>query len=102
MGLDDIREQLAALRKRVSAIDRKYADGPPRRPLPFSPPALLPEDSIAAGSDVPFHGLGDEIENASGKHLQTEKFYERHRRYGDTALWWLRNSGQPLPASQSR
>jgi uncharacterized protein len=78
----DVHEQLAALRKRVARIDAKYANGgagarvatPVARPVPSSSPEaqLFIEEYVS----------GEEVENSLGKHFQTTKTYERHRRYG--------------------
>jgi len=85
----DIREQLAHLRRTVATIDRKYAT------LPASPPAVLSapplgewEDSPAvitpeSPSDFVDEILtGEVIETPLGKHFETEKLYQRHKRYG--------------------
>ncbi len=73
----DIQEQLAALRKRVARIDAKYANGSRpalavARPKPSPAPQLFVEEYLS----------GEEVENTLGKHFQTTKLYERHKRYG--------------------
>src|SRR6185312_14842246 len=71
----DIREQLAHLRKTVSAIDRKYADLAPASP----PAAVVPESTSDFVDEIL---TGEVIETALGKHFETEKLYARHKRYG--------------------
>jgi uncharacterized protein len=76
--MSDFQQQLAHLRRRVAKIDKKYADPKPRRP-PEPPPAApipTPEDYLA----------GEEIETEHGRHFETEKLYERHRRHGSIGI----------------
>ena len=72
--MSDFQEQLAILRRRIAKIDRKYArpkaSHKPVSDLPPPPPHL------------PF----DEIETAFGRHYETEKLYERHRRHGSIGI----------------
>jgi uncharacterized protein len=72
--LQDIQEQLAALRKRVARIDSKYASKPgPQQPPPRPPvPNLFVEEYLS----------GEVVENPLGKHFQTEKLYDRFKQYG--------------------
>ena len=73
--MEDIQQQLALLRRRVAQIDRKYADGPPQQALPADP--RRPERYF-------LHEWlsGQEVETPFGKHFETERLYERHRRHG--------------------
>jgi uncharacterized protein YprB with RNaseH-like and TPR domain len=75
--VSDIQEQLAALRKRVARIDRKYAD--PARVAPLTP---TPSRSRPARYFVEEWLSGEEVETAHGKHFETEKLYDRYRRHG--------------------
>jgi hypothetical protein len=73
--VQDFQEQLAALRQRVARIDRKYADPRPpvRPPAPqLATPRLFMEEYLS----------GEVVENEQGKHFQTEKLYDRFKRYG--------------------
>ncbi len=66
----DIQAQLALLRGKVAAIDRKYEVRPVRQASAFV-------HEILSGQvvDTPF-----------GKHFETEKLYERHRRHGSVDI----------------
>jgi uncharacterized protein len=78
----DIHQQLAALRKRVARIDAKYqVPGPVRSPFSLAPAPAVSENA-AARQFVDEIVSGEVIENNAGKHFQTVKVYERHRRYG--------------------
>jgi hypothetical protein len=72
--MSDFQEQLAILRRRIAKIDQKYAKPAPRRPLatPNPPPT----------THLPF----DEVETQHGRHYETEKLYERHRRHGSIGI----------------
>lgn len=75
--MTDFQEQLAHLRKRIARIDKKYTDPRPMKAIAKSqkPPAA-PEDWLE----------GEEISNAHGKHYQTERLWERHRRHGSIGI----------------
>jgi uncharacterized protein len=72
--MSDFQEQLAILRRRIAKIDRKYAKPEPRRP----PAAQEPSHAV----HLPF----EEIETQHGRHYETEKLYERHRRHGSIGI----------------
>src|SRR6266478_360135 len=72
-SMSDLQEQLADLRRRIAKIDRKFA-----KPRVVEPPAPNPEPL----EDYPFQ----EIETAHGRHFETEKLYERHRRHGSADI----------------
>ncbi len=75
--MSDFQEQLAHLRRRIARIDRKYAQPQPRRAPPVAQPVIpAPEEWLA----------GDEIETEHGRHFETEKLYERHRRHGSIGI----------------
>jgi uncharacterized protein YprB with RNaseH-like and TPR domain len=61
--MSDLEEQLAQLRRRISAIDRKFAK-PPAPPRRLDPPE------------------GREVETPLGKHWELDRLYARHRRHG--------------------
>ena len=74
--MSDFQDQLAALRRRIARIDRKYSQ-PARRPPPApAPPNPAPQDYLH----------GQEVETAAGRHFETEKLYERHRRHGSIGI----------------
>jgi uncharacterized protein YprB with RNaseH-like and TPR domain len=72
--MENIQEQLAALRQRIARIDRKYADAPP-------PPR-------AVRSRVAIEQLmsGEVVRTVHGEHFETEKLWERHRRHGNVDI----------------
>ena len=72
--MSDFQEQLAILRRRIAKIDLKYAKPAPKRPAATLDPAPSPH--------LPF----DEVETAHGRHYETEKLYERHRRHGSIGI----------------
>jgi hypothetical protein len=75
--MGDLQQQLALLRRRMARIDRKYAAGPPAPPPePRRPPRYAVEEWLG----------GAEVETASGKHWETERFWPRHRRHGSLDL----------------
>lgn len=68
----DVQEQLALLRQRIARIDRKYADGPAPGDDPRRPSRYFVEEWLS----------GQEVETPHGKHFETEKLYESHKRHG--------------------
>jgi uncharacterized protein YprB with RNaseH-like and TPR domain len=82
--MGDLQQQLAELRQRVAKIDRKYAEGPPIRPsddLSYDP--VLPRPAF---SYVEEWLSGEEVETEFGRHFETEKIYEHHRRHGSADI----------------
>src|SRR5580693_1916432 len=73
-SMTDFQEQLAELRRRIAKIDQKY--GKPK--VARQPPAPNPESP----DDHPWQ----EVETAHGRHFETEKLYERHRRHGSIGI----------------
>lgn len=71
-----MQEQLADLRRRIARIDRKYAKPRIARPQPPAPKPELLDD------DLPWQ----EVETAHGRHWETERLYERHRRHGSIGI----------------
>ncbi|HYL78719.1 MAG TPA: ribonuclease H-like domain-containing protein [Bryobacteraceae bacterium] len=74
--MSDMQEQLADLRRRIARIDRKYAKPRIARPQPPAPKPELLDD------DLPWQ----EVETAHGRHWETERLYERHRRHGSIGI----------------
>jgi uncharacterized protein YprB with RNaseH-like and TPR domain len=74
--MSDLQEQLADLRRRIAKIDRKFAKPKAEQP---QPPAPNPEP---LDETYPF----EEVETAHGRHFETEKLYERHRRHGSIGI----------------
>lgn len=76
----DIQEQLAALRKRVARIDRKYANATPAPPPPPKP------DFRPARYFVDEYLSGEEVRTPHGAHFETERLWESHRRHGSLEI----------------
>ena len=75
--MSKLQEQLAELRARIGKIDHKYAASPP-----IGPPAL----PRPAFEYVEEWLTGQEIETEYGRHFETEKLYEHHRRHGSADI----------------
>ena len=79
MANGDLQEQLAQLRRKIARIDRKFA-GPPKPPpvisRPEPPEQYFPERWLH----------GDEVETPHGRHFETERIWERHRRHGSMSI----------------
>jgi uncharacterized protein len=81
--MSDFQEQLAILRRRIAKIDQKYVrPARERPPVAHEPPPT---------TQLPF----DEVETQHGRHYETEKLYERHRRHGSIGIADL----EDLPAN---
>ena len=76
--MEDIQQQLAALRRRVAAIDRKYAGAE------AAPPA--PRDERPARYFIEELMSGEVVTTPHGEHFETEKVWERHRRHGSVDI----------------
>ena len=87
----DTQDQLELLRRRVARINQKYAPENARsssnrfwnrlHPVP-APVEPNPESKLF----VEEYLSGAEVENELGKHFETEKLYERHKRYGSVDI----------------
>ncbi len=88
--MSDLQQQIAALRARMAAIDRKYAAPDPHaHTTEDSAPPVAPR---AAQRALEEWLAGEEIETEHGKHFETETLYPRHRRHGSAdigGLWDL-------------
>jgi uncharacterized protein len=91
--MDDFQEQLAALRRRIARIDRKYADpaAPPRQKTAPPKPGRLIEELLT----------GEVVRTAYGEHFETERVWERHRRHGSVDISDLAELPEDLLASLS-
>src|SRR5664279_5119048 len=78
--MEDIQQQLAALRQRIARVNRKYANPapPPRPPLTN---ALRPD-----GQFIEELLSGEVVITPLGQHFETEKLWERHRRHGSVYI----------------
>ncbi len=73
--MSDIQDQLAMLRKRIAKIDQKYANSPPPAPQPkIEVPSI--EEWMS----------GEVVETAQGRHFETSRLFERHRRHGSVGI----------------
>jgi len=102
----DIQEQLALLRRRIAKIDKKFSgqiSPAEARPRPdFRPARYFIEEWMS----------GEEVETLQGKHFETERLFERHRRHGSMDVSTLEDlpddllvpisSGEIKPASPAR
>jgi hypothetical protein len=79
-------DELALLREKVARIDRKYASFEPKRVLPCHI-----EDVVS----------GQVVDTAFGKHFETERLYERHRRHGSVGIADLADLPEDLLAALS-
>ncbi len=77
--MSDLQQQLAVLRHRIARIDQKYES---REPAPVPPPS----DRFIAHSFLKECLSGEEVETAHGRHFETEKLYEAHRRHGSADI----------------
>ena len=79
--MEDIQEQLAALRRRVARIDRKYAGA-----AAATPPPPRERDEKPARYFIEELMSGEVVRTPHGEHFETEKLWERHRRHGSVDI----------------
>jgi uncharacterized protein YprB with RNaseH-like and TPR domain len=82
--MSDLQQQLADLRARVARINQTYP-----RPPAFPPDASLEHDEIPRATAVRYLEewlSGEVIETGFGRHFETEKLYEAHRRHGSADI----------------
>jgi hypothetical protein len=72
--MEDIQQQLAALRRRIAHIGRA-SDLPAPAPKP-KPPRCSIEDLVS----------GEVVKTSLGEHFETERVWERHRRHGSVDI----------------
>jgi hypothetical protein len=74
--MEDVQQQLAALRQRIARVDRKYASAAPAPKPPLRPNAGFIEELLA----------GELVETPLGRHFEAEKLWESHRRHGSVYI----------------
>jgi uncharacterized protein YprB with RNaseH-like and TPR domain len=80
--LDDIQEQLAILRRRIAKIDPKYARDS-KKPAPRAPED---DERRPARYLIEQWMSGEEVETPTGRHFESERVWERHRRHGNVDI----------------
>jgi hypothetical protein len=76
--MEDIQQQLAALRKHIARVDRKWSKDPP-------PVAPRVPDRIK-GEFIEELLSGEVVKTPFGEHFETEKLWENHRRHGSVYI----------------
>ncbi len=76
--MEDIQQQLAALRRRIAEVGRSFAP-----PAPAS--ARKPERRPARYRIEEFMA-GEVVRTSHGEHFETERLWERHRRHGSVDI----------------
>ena len=76
--MEDIQQQLAALRQRIARVDRKWS----KEPAPQQPRT---PDRIN-GEFIDELLSGEVIKTPLGEHFETEKLWENHRRHGSVYI----------------
>lgn len=87
--MSDLREQLEALRARVARIDSKYAAKYAARDTRDWGEIPEPEKRVEPAFPLRFVEewlTGEQVETPFGRHFETEKLYERHRRHGSAGI----------------
>src|ERR1035437_3014335 len=74
--MEDIQQQLAALRQRIARVDHKYANAAPPPPPPLRPDAQFIAELLT----------GEVVTTPLGQHFETEKLWEGHRRHGSVYI----------------
>ena len=99
--MEDIQQQLAALRRRIANIGVASESAPRRRAA--EPPPRYPIEEFLSG---------EVVRTPLGEHFETERVWERHRRHGsidisdlfelpEDLLEGLSEGGDPTRASHS-
>ena len=82
--MEDVQEQLAALRRRIARVDRKYA-----APATLAPSRAAAPEPARRGAGAKFIQelmSGQVVITPHGEHFETEKIWERHRRHGSVDI----------------
>ncbi len=76
--MEDVQQQLAALRRRIALVDRKYRSGSGTAPARHAPrpPRQAVEELLS----------GEVVRTPLGGHFETERVWERHRRHGSVGI----------------
>ena len=82
---DDVQEQLALLRRRITRINQKYVRGEPRQRLGANP-FLRRQQLKPARYCVEQWLAGEEVETPHGRHFESVRLWELHRRHGSMEL----------------
>ncbi len=78
--MEEIHDQLAALRRRVAQIDRKYATAAAAAPAPAR------RDDRPSRYFIENLMSGEVVKTPFGEHFETERVWERHRRHGSVDI----------------
>lgn len=78
--MEDIQEQLSRLRRQIRRIDRKYA---PSKYSRVPPVRVVPR---YAGHFIEELMTGEVVRTELGKHFETERVWEPHRRHGSVGI----------------
>jgi uncharacterized protein len=80
--MEDIQEQLVALRRQIANIDRKF-----RTPATAPAVAATPrQPSGRPGRFIEEMLSGEVVHTPHGEHFESEKLWERHRRHGSVDI----------------
>jgi len=92
--MEDIQEQLAALRRHIAKIDRKWEKAAPApvRPRP---------DRKSSAQFIQNLMSGEVVTTPHGQHFETEKVWERHRHHGSVQICDLAELPEDLLAPLS-
>jgi uncharacterized protein YprB with RNaseH-like and TPR domain len=74
--MEDIQQQLAALRKRIATIERRPSVSRPETRRESHPSRYLIEQFMS----------GEVVRTPCGEHFETERVWERHRRHGSVDI----------------
>jgi uncharacterized protein YprB with RNaseH-like and TPR domain len=77
--MEDIQEQLAALRRRIAQVERKY-------PAPAVEATRRVASTPPIGKFIEELMSGHVVSTPHGEHFETEKVWERHRRHGSVNI----------------
>lgn len=92
----DFTQQLAVLRSKMAAIDSKYASPQSSVATPVSPRLTTAQRHFAEDLIS-----GNVVETPAGKHFETVKLWERHRRHGSVGIADLEDLPEDLLDSLS-
>jgi uncharacterized protein len=90
--MQDVEAQLARLRQRIAAIDRKFAarQASPAAPAPISSAQAdwgpLCATKKTARWFIEEWSHGEVVRNEFGEHFQTERLFARHKRHGSADI----------------